>query len=245
MRIFNIEGENKISGLILAALALFPILRPALQSILIVAFCLISVFLYRKTFLERTKGTKAIPLFLILCGYYLWYAITLFWSDDMSWGVQHLQSNLLLLLFPFIFVFFHPIPNASVRNRVQEVFIGAMLIYTFFWFQSYITGISYFQNLRLKEEFLITDLSFWEQVQYFINNGYYRISGSATRGFRLAGEENKLFAHHAYISAYLLAALAFCLNLFKVYKKRILQILLIISAVFFSSIPDVSAITAK
>jgi hypothetical protein len=229
MAAFSEEKKLEISGLFLTSLALFPILRPAFQSILIGLFTAVTLWLYWPHFLKTTKDSKAIVAFLMLTGYYIWHVITFLWSDDMVGGLKDLQYNLLLLLFPFLFVFFHPKPNKRTLIRIQWTFIGAMVIFSYIWFQSYIEGISLYQELKLNEP-PIGDLPFIEQLPFLFEKGYYWVSGISIRGYRIAEIENKMFLHHAYLAAYFLLAWLFSIKLFFTYKSIGIKVLLSLTA---------------
>lgn len=212
MIVLSEEKKSKITGLFLASLSLFPILRPAFQSILIIGFCLASVVLYWDNFSKRIKNRNLVFTFFLLTGYHIWYVFSSIWSEDIVSSIADAQSNIVLLLFPFIFLFFHPPLTKNITERVQLVFVLAMLIYLILWYRSYLSGVSHYQILRL-QELPIREYSLFEQIEYFISKGFYWISGSSIRGYRLANEEVKLFVHHNYVASYLVVAFYAALNI--------------------------------
>lgn len=226
------EKKLEISGLFLTALALFPVLWPAVQSILIIGFGIVSVLFYTENFRHRIKDRGTILTFFCLAAYYLWYFITFLWSSDPVASLRDMQSNIILLVFPLIFVFFHPTLGNALRKRIQLVFVLAMLVYGYLWFQSYLTGVGHYQVLRLKEVPL-GEGSWIEQVKFFFDKGYYWIAGTSLRGYRLAGEETKLFLHHTYVSTYFLLAFYCCLHLAGKIKNHFAKIVLYLVSVLF------------
>ncbi|MGB2759232.1 MAG: O-antigen ligase family protein [Maribacter stanieri] len=232
METLNEEKKIKISGLFLVGLSLFPILRPALQSILIIVFCIISVVLYHKNFLRRIRIRKLKITFLCLTSYYIWHVFSSFWSEEVFGSLADAQSNCILLLFPIVFLFFHPPIPKLITIRVQLGFVLAMLIYLFLWYRAYLLGVSYYQIIKL-EELPVIESSFLNQIEYFLDNGFYMISGTSIRGYRLANEEMKLFVHHNYVASYFVLALYSAINLIFTSKKIICKFLLIISSFLF------------
>jgi len=226
------EKKLEISGLFLTALALFPVLWPAVQSILIIAFGIVSVFLYSNNFTTRIRDKRVIVTFFCLTAYYLWYFLTFLWSSDRLASLRDMQSNIILLIFPLIFVFFHPALNNAIRMRIQLVFVLAMVAYGCLWFQSYQAGVGHYQVLRLKEV-PIGEGSLIDQVRFFFDKGYYWIAGTSLRGYRLAGEETKLFLHHTYVSTYFLLAFYCCLHLAGKIKNHLAKIVLYLVSVLF------------
>lgn len=235
MVVLSEEKKLKISGLFLVSLSFFPVLRPALQSILIISFCVVSIVFYHKNFLKRVSNKKVVFAFLLFTGYYLWHLVSSFWSEETVDALADAQSNIILLLFPLVFLFFHPQLDKDTTKRVQLIFVLAMLGYLFLWYRSYLIGVSHYQILKL-DELPIKEYSFFEQIAYFITEGFYWISGSSIRGYRMAEEEIKLFVHHNYIASYFVLAFYASLNLIFGAKNIKIKIILAIPAVLFLGI---------
>ena len=229
------EKKLKISGLFLVCLSLFPILRPAYQSILIICFSFVSILFYHNNFLNRVSNKKVRITFILLTGYYIWHIFSSLWSEQIIDSLVDAQSSVILLLFPIVFIFFHPPINKLIVKRVQLVFVFAMLVYLFLWYQSYLVGISYYQTLSL-EELPVKDYSFFEQIEHFIEKGFYLISGNSIRGYRLANEEVKLFTHHNYVASYFVLAFYGVLNLIFSIEKLLWRFLLLIPMFLFLGI---------
>ncbi len=134
--------------------------------------------------------------------------------------------------FSIHFSFFHPPLTKNITERVQLVFVFAMLIYLILWYRSYLLGVSHYQVLRL-EELPIKEYSLFEQIDYFISKGFYWISGSSIRGYRLANVEIKLFVHHNYVASYFVVAFYAALNIIIYAKNMVLKFLMFVPALIF------------
>ncbi len=226
------DKKLKFLGFFLIAASLFPILPPAAQSILIVGFCLISIILYRKNFLKRIENRKVIVSFLFFISYYLWYLLSALWSNGVVEALVDAQSSLILLFFPVIFLFFLPKISQDTLRYILLLFVFVMAGYLVLWWQSYITGVSYYQVLDLKE-LPVKEYEFIDKISYFFNKGYYWISGTSIRGYRLADEEMKLFVHHNYIASYVTIGFYSALKSIHSTKKLLLKFALLLIAIVF------------
>ena len=242
MSFFSKGKSIEISGFFLLLLALFPILRPAVQSILILLFALSAILLNSAAFPVRIRNRTVRNLFWIFTAYYLWHFLSLLWSDDKTAGINMLQSSLVLFIFPVIFLFFHPNLTSKIRNRIEGILIISMLLLAYFWYAHYLDGVSHFQVLRLQEA-PVNGFSFREQLSFFIEKGYYWISGSSIRGYRLAEITPKLFLHHGYLAAYFVMAFLSALRVFGRSKKVAIRIGCLLAAgiflIFISYLPSV------
>ncbi|WP_281541798.1 O-antigen ligase family protein [Maribacter aestuarii] len=79
----------------------------------------------------------------------------------------------------------------------------------------------------------IKEYSLFEQIDYFISKGFYWISGSSIRGYRLANVEIKLFVHHNYVASYFVVAFYAALNIIIYAKNMVLKFLMFVPALIF------------
>lgn len=187
-----ISRAIEINFLILACFALLPNFLKAL-------FCAtFFIFTFLLLFLERLKFSK---LFFINSGLYLLFLLSLFYTDNLDYGLKRLSTGLSLLLFPMAF-YAIKLQNRKILLRKKaflKIFWVSNVLYVLFIFSTFFT----YSNPK----YLYRDSNF----------------------FRNASESLPLIGQHTIYSSMLLAIaiIAGIHLLFKVRKKIV--VLLIIS----------------
>jgi O-antigen ligase len=166
-------------------------------------------------------------LYFALLFYFLLICIWLFFSDDKIYALQHIETNLSLVLFPFLFI----ISSDKIVKNIHLVFIafilGNLLASFYCYLHAFYTNISVVQgqwNLRISfyEEF--NHLSFWELVNRRI----------CTFSYVFLSE----LKHSTYFAMYIVYSMCMIFYLYKRLKRKsakikILLIFLFLYFIFF------------
>lgn len=219
--------------LITVLMIMFSIWKPAVQSILIGLFCLFTILIFNKNFPDLIRNKYRYISFLLMTSYYLWSLFSFFWSENKQSFLKEIQPNLVLLIIPFIFLFFITDINKNIKKIMGIFFILSSLIYITLWFNYVVEGISLYQ-VNVQHVDPIRNLTFLEQVQYLIQKTYRAwVAGISELGQKKYGS-NKLFFHPVYISAFLLCVLIQIILVFKEIQNILVRILLIFAGLFIT-----------
>ena len=150
----------KLIDVLFYALALYPLLKFNLSSIVLFALLTTIAFKsYKNSAIDISK--KRIKGFLIFTLFFFLALISVIYSDDKEDGFKRITRLVPLLVVPSIILFFKPKLGIKQRTRVLNVFLFSNLIFVFILFCVYLissdqTGISDFsftQALSNRNEF--------------------------------------------------------------------------------------------
>jgi hypothetical protein len=205
--------KENITLFLFLVLALFPILPPAAQSICLGVFCGIAIFFFSNNFISNLKNSNKIYWFFVLTGYYIFSLISYFWSENKIQFWNEIQPNLVLLILPFIFIFFL---NNLVNKHSNYFFYVLSLsqgIYMVNYYKYLIENISLFQKIALKTQPLNT-ISLFSQIKFlilsFFNQGFQGLNWMAQEG-SFYNKSILFFNHYVYTSSISLILICFYL----------------------------------
>jgi hypothetical protein len=237
---YNSYKDNIILFL-LCVLAMFPILPPAVQSIGLGAFCCLSVMFYYQRFLGNIKKINLIYWFLILTGYYIFSLISYFWSENKIQFWNEIQPNLVLLILPFIFIFFIKFPN-DVLKIIVFFHLFSLCVYGILWILKLIESIQFY-HLNINDSYSIYKL---EGIQIdeignnfslfiiLVKNFFFKFKSYSNILYEVQNiKHNDFFQYHyAYISSLYLNGILLVFS-YKIYMKKVFYISLIFFFSFF------------
>lgn len=226
----TINRYNITCGLF-AVLFLFPIMPNVAQSISFFSFVGLSIFFYKNNVKTFIRNKKRVTLYLILTGFYWLIVISFFWSNNLDRYIKEIRPSILLGLFPFVLLFFHPSINGVKLKLSLRFFVFGLIVYLMFWFFHHVEGISIYQEISAKES-PIRDENFINQIKYFIERNYRTgIGGRSLRGHQYNGGTS-FFVHSTYISTYYLLGIISCIKLYSKESIIIKLSLVILTALF-------------
>jgi hypothetical protein len=196
----------------LILLGVFPSFPPAIQSISIIAFVVSALIVYINNI--RDHFNEKLRTYFILTGFYFFSLITYFWTSDIVQFRSEIQSNVSLVLIPFVAVFLLPKLSENYVKIFLLSLVCGFLVYLIFWYSYIVQGIILFEKLN----YGITDFSdksAFERFIFLIVEFFGKCKSYSQLGMDgyhyFAPQLNKdFFVHHSYTSAIALICILVC-----------------------------------
>lgn len=219
---FFFSLNRGFSLVLLLILLFFPVLPFNFSSIIIIVFCLTSVFLNWKRGIVNFKANK----FLIInCLFALLIAISLVYSSNIEQGIIRIKTLLPIIILPIIIVFFQKKYDDKNYFLIFKVFIFSnflFLIFLIFYFLFYSVEHCYYE---------ISELPLIDRIPYIWKVPFENLLWCAEQK-----NESFFLIHKTYNSINLLISSLFIIQLFfkrksSIFFKVILVILLLIFSI--------------
>ncbi|MDY7396188.1 O-antigen ligase family protein [Aureibaculum sp. 2210JD6-5] len=125
--------------LFIYTLALFPILSRGVESVLMIAIFVLSVFYYFKFNIKKATKKQLSQVFTFSLLFFI-YLFSLAYSSDLKTGVNYLVKVIPIVMFPIIFGVL--IPNLLTMEKIKRtfnlyvlaIFFGLIFIHTYLFF---------------------------------------------------------------------------------------------------------------
>ena len=216
--------------MLLVALAFFPVYRPALQSIMLIAFSVFSIMFYYPNFKERINIKQNNISFLCITGYFIWALFSAVWSTNKSNLIKEIQPSLVLLLLPLVVIYFYPRITKKLRIIVFVGFIISNIILSLYLYHFIVLGTARWMAFYKADTFLYESSSLMDNLKYL-----KQITYKWSLAYGNFMEVSKRDYHKAYISSSFLISIALSLYLlFKTKSKLIIKVVLIVVILYFS-----------
>ncbi|MCM4165941.1 MULTISPECIES: O-antigen ligase [unclassified Arenibacter] len=191
----------------LLLLALFPLLKFNVASILIITVAVIGISSY---YIKKEGQTGSSLKYFILCSIFpIILIITLLYSHNINDGLNSIQRSLSIMVIPAVIFFFHPSISHKKVNLIIVVFGASCLLLTFYiYFELFNSG---------------TFLTFWEDDITFWENPFRTVL------FNLQYVD----IHPTYFSMWVLFIVLWLLNQLINTKDKKTQILLLLIIGYF------------
>lgn len=179
----------------------FGINLPTFLFVISIALGVLSIFKSKTILIKDNRPLLLLPLYFVIM------AITLLYSDNISYGLILLKRSLPLLLFPIIFFFIRE--DSTIIKKLFNFLVFGLII-TFFINLVWAT----YSSISIKNGVLDFDTSiqggysFWKS---FSHGGNYYIGGKFSR-----------LVHPSYVSLYILVVLVYYLKNKLALKKQII-----------------------
>jgi hypothetical protein len=237
----NNSYKDNITLFLLCLLAMFPILPPAAQSISLASFCLISIIFYSDNFILNLKNSKKIYWFFVFTGYYIFSLLSYFWSENKIQFWNEIQPNLVLLLLPFVFIFFIKFSNEKLKIIVFFHLVS-LCIYAILWIFKLIESIQFY-HLNINDSYSVYKLdgiqideieNKFSLFVVIVKNFFLKFKSYSNVLFEVQNiQHNDFFQyHHAYISSLYLNGILLVFT-YKAYMKKLVHICLLLFFSFF------------
>lgn len=200
----------------------FYLLPNALMSIVLGLLVIISCFNLQKNNLKTN-----ITLFVFFNSYYLFNILSLIWSDNISDGLNSLQSSLILPVLSFILIF----SRYNIADHIifyLTIFVSGTFIFCFGFYYEVILGYS----LGVPAYSHLINSNIVESIVFILKHDLYSIFETASWGFYGINEKPFFFRQHNYFTSILLIAVIASAWLLIILKSKIKYTLLIAITLF-------------
>ncbi|MBP7478026.1 MAG: hypothetical protein KA797_05835, partial [Chitinophagales bacterium] len=203
----EISNNHWIIAICMMGICLFPISAPALQSIAFI-LCFAALLLCQSSTLKvRLLDPVYILVFSILCAFYLWECISMFWSAEKANGIQYLQRNI-SLLFTLFFITFSLKAEEKFNVILKWIFVLTVTINLAQWRDYFSLGIDAYL-IEHRDKFSLRELySSLKNIYWDVNPKY--------------------FNHYTYITCMANICAVYVIDLFFKEKNKWLKVALLI-----------------
>ncbi len=193
-------NKKNISFLAIALLFFFPLMKFHIQSKAIILSAIAILIVSNKERLKKTIKSVDNHIFLVNVLWFVWLAITLIYSEDVSRGLNAIQKGLPFLVIPSIVFYFIPCLKENQRQRIFQCFIIAnFILATSLFLYLHQKFFSTYQRIYVTDE---NEFDIAHYIPYLINNQTYLYHQTDPEGF-------PLFFHKSYFSI----GIVFCIFL--------------------------------
>jgi O-antigen ligase len=230
-RVKNIN-ISKLTEYSFYSLFVFPVLPPAVQSIVFLSFFLLHL---NSIFTNKEFSKEKIYDFLVFSSFYIFSLLSFFWSQNKLQFFKEIAPNFSLLFVIFIFSFSNSIKkyNKSIVLKVSMVSISIFFIY---WVNYILKGIEIF-NIHNVKDSIYPSLSYFDKIIYVIKEWYkgnnlYQLGLDGYYYF-VTNHESYLFIHHTYIGLVCNILLVLLLSSNNFFNPTLYFFSLILSVIIF------------
>lgn len=225
--------KKNIPYIFLFLLSFYPIMKEAIASITVMLFLSSTVILYWSNLKINYKKYGLFPL-ITISGFYVLILVSILYSEETISGLQRVRSSVLLLLFPFVVIYFLPKVKRATIEIFSYGFIISNLILILYFFNVLVEGLAIDRFYGLLDENLF-------QQALAINQYPYEFALSkAEKHLEVIYEPHKVYLSIHFLTAIFLSFNLIFSNRTKLIKKMVLGI---ISFVFFIGILYCQSIT--
>ncbi|WP_456867481.1 O-antigen ligase family protein [Galbibacter sp. BG1] len=209
---------KKIPYFFLILLSLYPIMPEALFSITSILFLLTSLLVYKSNFIFNYNIYGAKPL-IVNTGFYFLIIFSCLYSENWLQALSSLQPTILLLLFPFIIIYFFPPIEDSLFRLFSIGYIVSNVILFCYFFYILIDGmyIDRFPKLWDKNLFEKVKILWAYPYEFTISKSYKHLN--------VLYESHKVYLSLNFVLSILLATKIIAEN-----KNYVIKVLLIFVA---------------
>ncbi len=159
------NSKDSLFNLLLLLVSFYPILKEALASTSLIIFIVFNILVFKDNFKKRYEEFGLKP-FMVNTGFYIILLISCLFSDNIILSVKGMKSSILLLIFPFIVIYFTP--KVTIK-RIQLFSIGYItsnLVLIIYFFQILVKGMAIDRNHRLLEANVLDKIYYLSQYPY-------------------------------------------------------------------------------